>query len=384
MIAPEPFLLPRGTPISVLQRLAALSQLGHKVDLATYHVGEPVVLPGVTIRRIPNLRLIRSVKPGPSWTKAFLDILLFIKVLFMLLRKRYDVIHSHEEASYFAAPLAKVFRLRHLYDMHSSLPQQLGSYHFVQNRWLVQLFEKLERIVFHSCDALITIGDDLQQCARSINPEINVITIENLPVQVFADQLPVVDIERVKAGLGLNGSPTVLYTGTFEPYQGLDLLIGSAKRVVKNFPDVVFVLVGGSPDQVKYWRRVADQSALGESIRFTGIVPIDEIPNILEVASILVSPRLSGMSIPLKLYTYLLSGKPLVATRTFGHLQVLNEEMAVLTAPEEEAFANGIVRLLEYPQLGHQIGRCARLFAQQQYQAESYLNKLNHIYKTLE
>lgn len=385
MIAPEPFLLPRGTPLSVFQRLAALSQLGHQVDLATYHLGDPVVLPGVRIRRIPNVPLIRRVKAGPSLTKAFLDVILFATVLFMLLQERYDVIHSHEEASYFAALVARLFGLRHLYDMHSSLPQQLGSYRRFRIRGLVWLFEKLERMVLRSCDAVITIGGDLQERARRINPAINAMTIENLPVQTFfAGSRTVVDTERVKAGLHLNGSPIVVYTGSFEPYQGIELLIASARRVVQSFPHVIFLLVGGRPEQVEYWRQVADQSALTQNIRFTGVLPVDEIPNILEIASILVSPRLSGMSVPLKLYTYLLSGKPLVATNTFGHLQVLNEEMAVLTAPEEEAFAGGIVRLLECPQLGHQLGRSARQFAQQQYQAETYLNKLSRIYKTLE
>ncbi|MCH7624768.1 MAG: glycosyl transferase family 1, partial [Chloroflexi bacterium] len=45
MLAPQPFLEPRGTPFSVLGRLKALSQLGHKVDLVTYHLGSDVEIP---------------------------------------------------------------------------------------------------------------------------------------------------------------------------------------------------------------------------------------------------------------------------------------------------------------------------------------------------
>jgi len=47
MIAPQPFFEPRGTPFSVLGRLKAFSELGHEVDLVTYHVGQDVVIPKV-------------------------------------------------------------------------------------------------------------------------------------------------------------------------------------------------------------------------------------------------------------------------------------------------------------------------------------------------
>ena len=51
MIAPQPFFEPRGTPFSVLGRLRALSELGHEVDLVTYHVGRDVPVANVRIIR---------------------------------------------------------------------------------------------------------------------------------------------------------------------------------------------------------------------------------------------------------------------------------------------------------------------------------------------
>jgi len=44
-IAPEPFLEPRGTPISMYHRVLGLTRLGHQVDLLTYHLGDSVELP---------------------------------------------------------------------------------------------------------------------------------------------------------------------------------------------------------------------------------------------------------------------------------------------------------------------------------------------------
>jgi hypothetical protein len=161
MIAPEPFLEPRGTPISVLQRLQALSNLGYTIDLVTYHVGQDVDIPGVQIHRIPSVPFVKSVKTGPSLIKPFLDLLLFFKAFFLLLRRRYKVIHSHEEASFFSVILAHIFRTQHVYDMHSSLPRQLENFNYGNNRVLIRLFEILERWVLRTCTAVITIGSDL-------------------------------------------------------------------------------------------------------------------------------------------------------------------------------------------------------------------------------
>jgi hypothetical protein len=92
MISPQPFFEPRGTPISVFQRIQGLSVLGHEVDLATYPMGQDVSVPGVRICRASSLPFIQQVRIGPSWSKLLLDILLFFKVVRLLVSKRYDVI----------------------------------------------------------------------------------------------------------------------------------------------------------------------------------------------------------------------------------------------------------------------------------------------------
>ena len=79
MIAPQPFFQPRGTPFSVLGRLHALSELGHEVDLITYHIGQNVKIPNVTIHRIKNIPFIRNIKIGPSLAKIPVDFLVFLK-----------------------------------------------------------------------------------------------------------------------------------------------------------------------------------------------------------------------------------------------------------------------------------------------------------------
>jgi glycosyltransferase involved in cell wall biosynthesis len=257
MLAPQPFFEPRGTPISVYQRLAALSSLGYQIDVLTYHIGQDVDLKGVTIHRTPPVSFIKQVKIGPSWAKLFLDILLFFVAIRLLIKNRYNVLHSHEEAAFMAMFLAKVFRISHLYDMHSSLPRQLQNFKFGNYRPIIRLFQFLEWRVLHTCDVLITIGADLEQFAKTVNPAVKQMRIENQAIHPdITVELPYSAAE-LKSQLGLVDKQVVVYTGTFERYQGLDLLLKSAKLVCNQQPDIAFVLVGGIPEQIEVYRKLA-------------------------------------------------------------------------------------------------------------------------------
>ncbi len=383
MIAPQPFFEPRGTPISVYQRLHGLASLGYEVDLIVYHVGKDVNIPGIKIHRIPHIPFIKNIKIGPSWSKLLLDILVFWKAVVMLLANRYDVIHSHEEAAFFSVILSAVFRTRHLYDMHSSLAQQLANSSFGRYWLLVKLFDMLDRWVINTCDSLITIGADLEEHAIEINPTIKQTRVENLPVHVIESPPDQSSVDELRKKLDLNNRLPVVYTGTFEYYQGLDLLFESVEIVRKHYPEVVFVLVGGKPEQIEYWQAEAKKNNLEECIIFVGTVTPAETLAYLELADILVSPRTEGLSVPLKIYTYLYSGKPIVATRLVAHTQVLNDDNAILVAPEKEAFAEGILKLIRDPDLRQHLGLQAQKFAKEKYSSASYFAKLERVYYSL-
>jgi glycosyltransferase involved in cell wall biosynthesis len=381
MIAPQPFVEPRGTPISVYQRLEGLSRLGHSVDLLTYHVGEDVSLPGVEIHRIPRVPFIKELKVGPSLAKVPLDVLLFFKAIGMLLRKKYDVIHSHEEAAFFSVFLAALFRKRHLYDMHSSLPRQLQNFDF-GNVWpIIQAFRWFERVAIGSCDALITIGPDLEKYAYEIRPDVAQMMIENLPLRTTSMSRKSVEALREKTGI--KNRLAIVYTGTFERYQGVDLLLESAKIIAAQYPEVVFVLVGGKPEQIEAAKEQVASNVLEKSMIFTGTLPIEEANQYMELADILVSPRIEGTSVPLKIYTYLHTGKPIVATNLSAHTLVLTKDTAILVEPVKEAFAAGIMALLKDRELRERIGVQAKKLAEEKYNASIYLSRLEKIYSVL-
>jgi len=384
MIAPQPFFTPRGTPFSVLYRLYALSKLGHHVDLVTYHIGRDVPIKNVSIKRIPAIPFVKSIRIGPSKIKILLDFFILLKTVQLLLQGSYDVIHSHEEAGFFSTWLAKIFGIKHLYDMHSSLPQQLNNFKFTTSKLLIHSFEMLEKETLKNADGVITICPALFDYVEGLFPEKNQVLIENVVDNSWVLESGNETVSSLMQRYGLKNDLKILYTGTFEPYQGIDLLIESAKEVVKHHSEVTFLLVGGDPKQISHYRQQVDEACLGGQVIFTGQVWPNLIPLFIELSDILVSPRIEGNNTPLKIYSYLRSGKPIVATDHPTHTQVLNDQIAVLTKRTPESFSDGIIKLINNSKLRKEISRKALDMATAEYSFEGYLSKTKKIYESLE
>jgi glycosyltransferase involved in cell wall biosynthesis len=372
MIAPEPFFEPRGTPFSEYHRIRALLELGHTVDLVTYPFGRDVSLPGLRVFRCLRPPFISSIGIGPSWSKLPLDALVACTSLRRALAEPYDVVHSHEEGSWFGVVIAKMLGIPHLYDMHSSLPQQLSNFSFSRSRMLTKAFAWLERFVIRRSKVVVVICPHLAEVVRGIEPGVLVVLIENAP---GSGDTPVAGSgERMRLELGLPAdAPIVLYTGTFEAYQGLDLLFAAARHVVDRYPGARFILAGGRPDQIAAARAQADRFGIGGSVLFAGQRPAEDIPVFLDAADVLVSPRSTGTNTPLKIYQYLRSGRPIVATRLLTHTQVLNDDVAILTEATPEGFAAGIVAALSDHDRARAVGDRARELADTKYSYEAYL-----------
>ena len=103
---------------------------------------------------------------------------------------------------------------------------------------------------------VIVICPSLEDTVRGIEPQARTVLIENAPDRPRTATPEQAAAVRRTLGLG-EQTPIVLYTGTFEAYQGLDLLFEAMAIVRDARPDVRLVLAGGKPDQVDRSARMA-------------------------------------------------------------------------------------------------------------------------------
>jgi glycosyltransferase involved in cell wall biosynthesis len=381
VISPQPFFTPRGTPFSVYYRALVMAEQGVEIDLLTYGAGEDVDIPGVRIVRIPRVRFLEPIPVGPSGKKIVLDMLMFLWTVGMLVRHRYSVVHAHEESVFWCRFLKPLFRFRLIYDMHSSLPQQLTNFKFTKSRFLIGAFKWLEDNALRAADAVITICPDLRDYALStgLSGDRHLL-IEN---SIFDDVRLKKKVAATSGGANAQTFdprfPVILYAGTFEAYQGIDVLVRAFAIVAAKRPDARLWLVGGTEAQVRRARELATELGLTDVCVLTGVVPKAQALRYTADASILVSPRLHGTNTPLKIYEQLASGKPLVATRIWSHTQVLDEKVCYLVDPEPQSMADGL--LLALADLGRTTERPqnARALYEREYARPVYEGKIRRL-----
>lgn len=368
MIAPEPFFEPRGTPFSEYFRIKALCELGHTVDLVTYPIGQDKAIEGLRIFRSFRPPFVRSVKTGPSPAKLFLDFFLFFKAAGRLLRReKYDLIHTHEEANIMGAFFSKISGKPHLYDMHSSLVQQMDNFQFTKSKLITGFFKKTEKISLKNARSVIVICRSLYDYAGRITDKEKLTVIENFmddtPAQPDNDKL-----DRVKKEIGSDKNKIIMYTGTLETYQGIPLLIDAMTHLENDFR---LVLIGGKQEQVDAVSKHVEEKGLRGRVLLLGGKQPGDIPYYLKASDVLVSPRILGTNIPLKIYSYLKSGVPVVATDLYTHTQSINSDISILTAPEPGPLAEGIREAVS--EKGKTIAKNAADFCETNYSRQRYL-----------
>jgi len=373
-IAPQAFYTSRGTPMNVRRLAEAIGGAGHSIDLVTYGFGAEVALPGVCVWRAARPPFVSRVPIGPSLVKVLLDVFVLTRAARLLgsAAARYDALQGFEEGAWIAALLSRIFRVPFVYDMDSDIEAQLGeSWTF---RWLLPLARAFDRFAIRGALAVLTVCTSLTDRVRRLAPGKPVFQIEDAPnVSAFPAYREARD--ELERRWPLPRGALVVYTGNLEPYQGVDLLVRAAPQVLAERRDVTFLIVGGAERQVERLRELADQLGAGERVIALGERPESEMASFLAAADVLVSPRSRGTNTPLKLYGYLMSGRPMVATDRPVHTQVVSAAEAFLVAPSAEGLAGGILRVLRDPEAAGDIARNAARLVASRYSPAAFARK---------
>lgn len=388
VISPQPFFSYRGTPLSVYYRTLMTAELGVQVDLLTYGEGQDIDIPGVRVIRIPRFKFLGNVTIGPSWLKLFLDFFIALWILGLLIRNRYSnqkysFVHAHEEAVFICCLLKPLFKFKLVYDMHSSLPEQLVNFKFTTSKLLIGLFKALENLSLNASDVVITVCPSLYQHAvHLLGPSKSVILIENsifenIRLRVQPDPGPPICNT-------LKNQRLIVYAGTLESYQGLEILLYALQELLQRQQDVFLLVMGGNEKQVARYVNLAHQLGLSSHCQFMGRVAPATVRQHLRNAAVQISCRVSGTNVPLKVYEQLASGIPLVATRIASHTQILDDEIAYLVNPEPLDMASGILAALDPQGEGSVKAAKAQKFYERQYSRRIYRERMQQVLDQLD
>jgi glycosyltransferase involved in cell wall biosynthesis len=382
VLAPHPFFQARGTPLAVRTVLEFLGARGHQVDVLTLHEGEDVEIPNCRIHRIPRLPGIRNVRAGFSFKKVVCDAVMVVECLRMVRRTRYDLIHAVEEAAFIAAVASAVSGIPYIYDMDSSLAEQLVEA-YPRFHSLLPFLRYCESVAVRRSIGVLTVCAALEDLAHGHAPDKPVGRVEDSTLLSTAAAASLANDGLLPEAVR-RGGPVAMYVGNLERYQGIDLLLQGFRVTLRRVPSASLVIIGGREDDIRRYRAMAAGLGIAPRVHFLGPRPVQLLSGLLRQADVLVSPRLKGLNTPMKIYSYLDSGTAVLATRLRTHTQVLDDRTAYLVDPEPDALGTGLASLLSDGPLRERLAAHARAYVQEEFTPEAARRKLASFYDAME
>ena len=388
-LAPHPFYQERGTPIAVRLMLESLTSefKDLKIDLVTYHEGENVPIKNVEYHRVPCFNNLSGIRAGISIKKLFCDVLMFyviVKLLFKNGIRHYRAIHAVEESVFFALVLKFIFKIPYIYDMDSLLSLQTIE-KWKKLNFLSSFFIWLENIAIKQSDLVIAVCQALYDSAQKAGAK-NILLLRDVPPQYLPFIQPSSQQVILRDSLEIDPEDKILtYIGNLEIYQGIDLLLdgfnlafNEALKLNRLMPKISLVIIGGPNTAIEaYKRKISSFSpSVLKKIFFIGPKPLGDIEHYLNESDILVSPRILGNNTPMKIYGFLASGKPVIATNISSHTEILNDQNSILIDPKAENLCDALLEIDNNFENKSEIGRRAKLECEEMYSLQSYQEKV--------
>ncbi|MFF0966696.1 glycosyltransferase family 4 protein [Streptomyces sp. NPDC003703] len=232
---------------------------------------------------------------------------------------------------------------------------------------------QLLRRIGRSTDTITYLGEYTRsRIAAALTPE-DAARMAHLPPGVDEKLFhPASGGPEVRARLGLTDRPVVVCVSRLVKRKGQDTLIRAMPAILAAEPDTVLLIVGGGPYE-RDLRRLAAETGVAASVRFTGAVPWSELPAHYGAGDVFAMPcrtRRGGLDVEGLGIVYLeasATGLPVVAGDSGGAPDaVLDGETGwVVPGGSPHHTADRITTLLADPQLRHRMGERGRQWIEQ-------------------
>ena len=235
----------------------------------------------------------------------------------------------------------------------------------------------MERLAIKRSDVVAPVCQQLADRVCEFKSKDKVVLLEDCALSLEDNSAEPVD--QIRSLLDTKGI-LVLYVGNLEHYQGVDLLLAGFAEVDTGL-DIHLVLIGGGASELELYQDQAHTLGISKRVHLLGPRPVSQLGEYLVQADILVSPRLKGVNTPMKIFSYLASGRSIIATDIPSHTQVLDASCALLVDPTPAAIAQGLGRLATDAALREGMGKTGQSLARSRYSLARFQATVNELYQ---
>lgn len=364
MVAACPFPANHGSPASIKEMSEALVKLGNEVHIVTYPIKEDIPVNGPIIHRVSVPGVNRNtVTVGPTPEKFLFNPLMVLKLISVIRQHKIDVIHAHNYEGVLIGWLAQLFTGKPLlYNAVNSMADELPTYDFFKNK---DFARKLAKLLDHTLpfkgNYITAVSSDLKKFLTDLGIDAKKITV--VPAGVFPEMFDSPNPDKVFERHQLSRDDHYLvYTGSLDAFQRIDLLMETTQLVVKQRPNTKLLMVGNIPNQKAREKLEAQCVELGikENVLFFDHVPLDELSDYLSVADVTIIPRPECPGHPVKVLNYMSARKAIAGFRGGAKGLTHDEDAYIVENHDIQGLAQAVVSLIDNPEKRQKLGLRAR------------------------
>lgn len=347
----------------VMQYANALARRGDSVDVLS--IGRPGQAKHEVFDRVHVYRLqTREVNERGPFSYMW-RLLRFLVVAGSVLTwrhifRRYTLIHVHNLPNFlvFSAFVPRLFRTPVILDIHDLQPEMYGDKFDVPQTSIIfrtlTLTEKLA-IAFSTHTIIANHIWYERLLSRSARPG-KLTTIRNYPDPRIFHSYP----QQAR-----NGKFLIVYPGSLNWYQGVDVAIKAFARVADKMPDAEFHIYGAGPSKPDLID-LAAKLGLSHRILFPKALPAAQIAKVMSSADLAIEPkqarsRFANEAASTKILEFMAVGVPLIVSRTSVHSYYFNESMVRFFTPGDDAeLAESILEMYRNPELRRRLVNSAQ------------------------
>ncbi|MBK9146151.1 MAG: glycosyltransferase family 4 protein [Candidatus Melainabacteria bacterium] len=347
-----------------------LKQIGHEVEVVSLAKDRTGTFDeeGITVHRVDkagitrNLSLVSRYIPYSQYSLGAATAL-WARFLELHRERPFDVADTPELLAEGVMPAITkaVPLLIRLYTPHSKFIAE--EFHNVTPSFDHQLVAMLERVAMLNADVITSPSEDLADfVSRDLGYPREAIKIIRNPIDtgVFSP-------EGEKA-IEPDGRLTVMFIGRLEERKGISYLVDAVPKIVREFDNVRFVIIGddtktgaGQRSVLEELKERLQRTRCTDSVQFIDRVPLTSLPSYYRSADISIVPSVYDNS-PYTCLEAMSCGNAVVGTSAGGTREYLVDgESGVLIPPKDsEAIAAALLSLLRFDAERHRLGSNAR------------------------
>jgi glycosyltransferase involved in cell wall biosynthesis len=315
----------------------SLAKRGDEVDvLALRRNGQDPIekVRGVRVFRIQE----RSINEKAKWNYLFRLTKFFIRSAIFLswkyLRERYEIVHVHNLPDFlvFAAQIPKLFGAKIILDIHDIVPEfYVNKFGKSKDDLIFKALVLIEKMATSFSDHVIISNDIWRQklISRSVD-EMKCTTILNYPDDSMFFQRP----KKEKGDKFI-----IIYPGTLNWHQGVDIAIRAMAVVCKEAPEVEFHIYGEGRER-PHLESLVRELKLNGKVHFKESLPLEEIASVMAQADLGVVPKrndsFGGEAFSTKILQFMALSVPVIVSETIIDKHYFNDSVVKFFRPEDE------------------------------------------------